>query len=193
MSDTDTQATAPATPTINLAHPFNGHVITVDPRTWTFTASGPEFEGTASAYTMTFSSFEAAKAEINKRVDESARIRAKNITLEARVLDERGERVTITRINRANGEVIGLSTRRFYPDVRWIFNALADLKRLRSEVVVIEKNLKDVQLDRSRTYGRIDAEDYGRKIDALQKEIEEKTAKANAMAEPTPAPEVESA
>lgn len=168
---------------ISLTHSHNGHTITVQPSDWTFHVSGPEFD--EAAYKAVFSSFEAAKAEINRRLDEANRLRARNITLSATVINQLGERVSISRISRQTGDIIGLEKSRYcYPNVWWVIDALKELTRLRVEANTIEQRLKSVAIDRSRAYSRIDADRYGHYIDRLRTEIQEATKKAEAMATP---------
>ena len=157
---------------------YKGHEIYLT-QSWTFRVSGPEFDKTDI-----FETFKAAQEEIDKRVNEAARIEAKNVRVSLRVLNRKGVPVEITGINRRNGEVIGVDGERFYPNVPWVAEAFARVTRIREEMFAIDKKLDGLTMRANRSYGRIESERYTKYISDLEEEVKAMEAKAIALAAP---------
>lgn len=156
------------------------HTITLE-QDWQFSVSGPEFD--ESKYSVRFKSYEAAIAEINKRVEDSERLAAKNVKLDARVSDKNGNIVSITRINRQNGELHGVNAD-VYPAVLWVREALREYSELQKRMLELRQRLVKLEISKSRGYGRIDADDYARVVTQFQRELEEKQQLAREMEKP---------
>lgn len=169
-------------PNLTLIKPYFGHTIKFSAKDWNFSVSGPEFDG--QKYKIAFESFTAAKEEIEKRVTETKKIEAKNVSFNLRVINANGEVQGLTRINRATGELAGLSTREFYPNVDWIREAIRRRERLMAETTELDKAIKPFECRREVSYGRIDAESYARKVEQLKAAFAEKTRLALEAAKP---------
>lgn len=170
---------------------FMRHTIDLQPD-WTFKVSGPEFDADEKRYSLTFKSYEAAKAEITKRVEDAEKLRAKSITLNLRAYDMNGNSIQVEKINRTTGSCA--PGEYIYPQVPWVREALHRRQRLHEEFKALNKSLDEVQVRTSRSFSRIDVDDYGRKVDALREEFKAAETKARQMTEPTPIPQaVESA
>ena len=164
---------------------FRGHTITLNPASWTFTVTGPEFdEDFKLGRTITFSSFSDAQTEISRRVSETEKLQARNLKFEWPVLDQHGNLHTITRIDRRSGDLPNIDGRYVYPYAKWVEQALKRHRDLLTEAEDIRKSLANLQISTARSYSRIEADDYFRKVEALKKEIAEKIAAAQELAKP---------
>jgi hypothetical protein len=162
---------------------YINHKIELNPRSWEFTVSGPEFDDLK--YKMSFKSYQAAREEIEKRVSETNKMAAKNISFSLSVLDANGSNVVVSRINRTTSELSGLTTKQFYPNVSWVREALQKRKALASELKNIENALRPVEMINTLGWGgRIEADSYGRVVEKLNAEFTEKTKIANEAATP---------
>lgn len=159
------------------------HTISVTSE-WTFEVEGPEFD--ASRYKMTFQSLQAAKEEIQKRVSDSNRLAAANIKIDLSLLDEQANIVTVTKINRSDGDLVGVKGTYVYPNTQFVRNLLVQVKRHKEEARKIEETLRPLKINVGRGYGRIKAEDYINTVKYLQRDYNEALAKAKALADPTP-------
>lgn len=163
--------------------PYRNHEIHFEPN-WEFRVTGPEFD--ESKYAIRFASYKAAREEIDKRVDDTERLRARNIKLYVCVLNDHGDPLTITSINRVSGE-IREATSDIYPNVSWIAVALKRKSELTNELRDINSGIERTKINFKRSlFGRIEAERYAHHIDELKKEIDEKTTLANEMQKPQP-------
>ncbi len=158
--------------------PYLGHEITLQPN-WTFSVIGPEFEETNKRYAIQFKSLEDARAEIDKRISDTQKLRLKNIKLDLKLLSDRGEIVEVTKIDRREGNISAGSD--LYPNVPWVSEALKRLNVLRNETNTIEDSLRKIKISHRRGYGRIDADDYPRKVEELILEAKTQTDKAREM------------
>lgn len=164
---------------------FRGHTITLNPTSWTFTVTGPEFDDDAKlGRTITFSSFSDAQTEISRRVSDTEKLQARGLKFEWPVLDQNGNLHTITRIDRRTGDIPNIDGRYIYPYVKWVEQALKRQRDLLTEAGDIRKSLTDLEISVRRSFGRIDAETYFRKVEALKREIAEKIAAAQELAKP---------
>jgi hypothetical protein len=153
------------------------HTISIT-ENWKFSVSGPEFEDDKKRGRETlFASFEDARNEIEKRVTDSAKIRAQGVTLSCPIITSDGKRLTITRIDRRTGEVPDISDSECYPDVPWVFDALHRRKMLYDEIETITSSLRAVRV----STGRIGVEEYPVKVAALDSAVKKATAKAFEM------------
>jgi hypothetical protein len=174
----------------NTIKSFLSHTIELNTNNWEFTVTGPEFSD--DKYKITFASYKAARDEIQKRVDETNRVQAKNTSFQLVVLDANGDRRVIDRVNRATGEANGVVTSEFYPHVDWIRNSLQRKKLIQSELRDINDGLYPFHLNKSvGFYGRIAAERYVPIVEGLKKEFGEKTRLAEEKAKPQEVEKVE--
>jgi hypothetical protein len=151
-----------------------GHIITINAN-WTFSVTGPEFDD--ERYSITFKSLEAAQKEIDARREQTIRVNAASVTLKTLALDENGERIEITRINRTSGKILP-DGQYLYPYVPWVLDALARCKVLRAEIKELSNNLYEVAVTNGRTYGRIDADRYPDVVTKTQQAFTEAKTKA---------------
>jgi hypothetical protein len=160
---------------------YSGHTITLTPN-WDFAVSGPEFDKDESKYSIQFKSLDAAKAEIEKRTSETKKLQAKNVSFELKILNEKGEPKTATRINRQNSELTGtLDTSHFYPNVDWIKEAILRQVKLNQEIHTIDQALRPFRMSKSVGYGRMDAEVYALKVQSITKNFNELVEKAKSQ------------
>lgn len=151
---------------------YHNHKIHLNEQNWEFTVTGPEFDN--QEYCIAFDSYKAARVEIDKRVSDTTRLKARNIKLNLILLDEKGETVNVTRINRRTGE-IDCDTRYLYPNVPWVREALRRWELGRAEARQIEDSVRSLRIERSRSYSHIDTDHYERYIEDLHKSVAEKT------------------
>ena len=186
-TDTTNTATAITNPE-PITREYMGHTITLEPRNWEFTVSGPEFSD--EKYTIQFKSYEAAKAEITKRHSETERLRMRDISLDVTILNDQGVPTRITRINRATGSLIGVKGRTVYPNVIWIRQALETRTKLLAEIDTLERSLgsREIYIQTNRYYSRIEVDRYAHYVDLFQKEVELKTKNAQEAQGPKEVP-----
>jgi hypothetical protein len=172
MTDQENQQTSQETPqeTLNV-RTYSNHKITLESN-WEFTVTGPEFDD--ERYAIMFKSYFAAREEIDKRVADKVALESKNLKFSLTVLDLKGTRIETTSINRRTGALNGVTTKRFFPNVPWIAASLIRLNTLHEEIKQIENALVNLTMETSRSYGRIDAESYGRRILQLKETYNEK-------------------
>lgn len=151
---------------------------------WTFEVEGPEFD--ASRYKMTFQSVQAAEDEISKRVADANKLAAQNVKIDLRLLGEDGTAVVVTRINRTDGDLVGVKGRYVYPHTQFVRNLLLKALQLKQELRAVDDQLTTVRISVGRGYGRIKAEDYLGTVKSLQRDYDAALEKAKALAEPTP-------
>ena len=155
-----------------MEHVFLDHTIKLTDD-FKFTVEGLLFHGD-SLIGRTFDSFVAAKREIELRVSLARKTNLRKLSI--RVLNEQGEVIEITGINRTKGTVTDQDE--FYPKVDWISETLRKKTELQTQLAVINTRLRQVQLKSRRTYGRLEANKYDDYIDELETELAEKTKKA---------------
>jgi len=167
---------------------YNSHLISLKSN-WEFAVTGPEFDD--AKYVISFKSLTDAKSEIDKRVSETQKLAAKNVSFSALVLDANGTPKRIEKIDRRTSEVLNIETRSFYPNIEWIKEALQRRTQLVSTIKTIDDALKDFQLSKTVGYGRIDAENYAQKVQSLKNDLKEKTAQAQQYKKIEPVPQVQ--
>lgn len=168
---------------------YMNHAIEVRPD-FRFQVSGPEFgDDNRRLHERLFDSYAGATAEIERRVEASAKADLGNIRLNLVLLNEAGEPIQVTRINRMTGRLNGFNdlNKQAYPNVAWVREALVRVNRLRNEVREIDKRLAELQLpvDRSSWGGRIEAAEYAHRVKQLESQVAEATQKAREMQEPS--------
>jgi hypothetical protein len=156
-----------------LSRTYHNHKIEFHPSDLKFHVSGPEFEHFKESY-CTFPSFDEARSQIDKLVDDAAKFKAQNSKFEARVCDEHGNLTTITGINRSTGRIQGVDTRYIYPDVEWVVTDLRRYDVLWTELKQIENRISPLRINTGQTSSRIAADDYPRRLEALSKSLNEK-------------------
>lgn len=162
-----------------LVRTYRNHTITFDPSDMRFHVSGPEFEQYKEIY-CTFPSFEDTKTRIDIEVNAAEKIALQNLQFEHRVVDEHGKIITITRIDRRSGDVSGVDTKYLFPNIMWLRLAIEKATALKQEYNALEDSITQYRIAKSRSYNRIDAEEYSRRIKSLQDEITKKTELAQA-------------
>src|SRR5215469_15388543 len=130
---------AEAMPMSETKREIHGHTVTLDSDSLMFVVDGPEFTSDTPVSKRTFHSLADAKQAVIKAVNDAeiAAISASKLVLQ--VLNERGEPVTVTKINRRNGMMAGLeeSGRYCYPNIAQLqplvaalYNAIREHHRL---------------------------------------------------------------
>jgi hypothetical protein len=150
---------------------YRNHTITIGDD-WTFSVIGPEFDN--KGHTIRFNSFQSAREEIEKRVDETAKVDAQNITMGVTLIGLDGEVKRFNRINRRSGNLdpdIG----KFYPNLPPVASLIGELAGLNHRAKEISSFLSKIEINNSRAYQTISADDYARKVAALKQEVAEKT------------------
>lgn len=142
-----------------------------------FHVTGPEFEKLKTEYCI-FPSFDEARVRIDKEADDSLRMKAKNLQFDETVLTENGDEATITKINRNDGNINGIEGHFIYPNIPWVAAALKRKIALRAELNEIESRISDLNISISRSYGRISADEYLKKVEYLLEAISKKREQA---------------
>jgi hypothetical protein len=163
---------------------YRGHKIELSSVDFKFHITGPDFEQYKAEYT-TFPSFDEARARIDTEVDGNEKLRAKNLVFREIVLDETGQKVEITGINRATGD-LKVEGRYVYPSVGWVQTDLQRSFQLKKELKTIQVRLEPLRVTVSRSYSRISAEEYPEKIEQLKKALDENKAAAQQSSESEP-------
>ena len=153
--------------TSTLSRNYRQHKIEFSPADLKFHVTGPEFEKLKETCCI-FPSFDEAKISIDKAAD------AKNFKFNATVIDEDGSQQTITGISRTTGSIVGATGRSVYPNLDWIATDLQRRTQIQEEMNQIDKKLHGLDVSIQRAYGRIDADEYPRKLDALTISLNEK-------------------
>lgn len=154
-----------------ITRTYMRHTVELQPD-WTFKAIGPEFDETR--YAITFKSFTDACTEIEKRVSDSNKIAASKIQLDILALDDTGNLVKITKINRREGDI----ECDIYPNVQRVRHALAERNRLVAALKEQNDFLNTVKVKKSRCYRRIEVESYPFHVKELIDAFEKATALA---------------
>lgn len=169
----------------------HGHTVTVNPDSFVFTVSGPQFEDGKSQYDAIFRSAEQAKDEIEKRIAaaEKQAVATRRVSLPA--LDATtAEAITIRGVNRTDSTVLGAKDAEglpfdFFPRVAWIERALLVRKDLKKRMAAIDAQLGPFGMRANVGYGRIAPYRYDAKTAGLEAEFSRK-AQAAIAAEPKP-------
>jgi hypothetical protein len=163
----DTQSNNP------LSRNYRNHKIDFNPDDLKFHVSGPEFEQYKEHY-CTFPSYDEAKAKIDSEVSATEKITIQNIVFEEHIVDQKGQILTITRIDRRTGDIANIDTQYFFPNVPWLRTTIQRATELKKEFTELETQLSKYRIHKSRYHSRIDADDYPRRIKSLQDEITNK-------------------
>lgn len=163
-----------------VSRTYRGHTIEFHPPDLRFHVLGPEFKSKS----LSFPSFDEARAKVDIEVDSTERVRAKNIKFSETILTEDGERQEITAIDRRDAILKGVSGKYVYPNLDVVASVLARKSELQKELNKLNRFLETIHIATVRGYSRIDPEDYPKKIKALQTEINEKTELARTTPDP---------
>jgi len=162
-----------------------GHTITFDPETYLFVVEGPEYEG-CSAKDCRFQSYADARADIKRRSDESATVKAKAVKLDLAVVIEDGTVGRVERIDRRNSLLTGsFSSSRViyvYPDLPWVREAIRRQIEFRETAQNLERIA--IKVDRGWGSGGMSGPAALAALERVSKEYEEKLKMARNMAEP---------
>lgn len=153
---------------------YRNHEIKITPD-FTFQIDGPEI--TKSQSQIYFPSATEAKLAIDKAILLSEAEKTSNF--KAWIRDSKGNQTQIFGIDRRSGKVKGVESGYIYPDVKWIAEALIEREKLASKLKELNSKLYPFQISTEITYGRIDAEDYSRKLLQLENAIKTRTEEAN--------------
>ena len=107
-------------------------------------------------------------------VEDAIKARAKNVVLDEIVLNESGERIRITAINRQTGQIKEVNDKYIYPNLTWVADALKRMNHLNTEAKELYNLLSSLQISSQRVHGRISTDDYGLRVDRLRQTINEK-------------------
>lgn len=166
---------------------FMNHEITLRDD-FRFEIIGPEFDpDPRRTHDRLFDSFIAAKAEIESRIESSAKAGLKQVVMSSQLLNQKGSLVTVTGINRSTGRIsnFGELESKAYPNVTWVREALIRQAVIQAELQLLADRLHKVTISTSRkSYGRIEATEYKSKIEQLQREISEAVKLAQELAGP---------
>lgn len=164
---------------------YRGFEISLDTKDWQFWIEGefPSVDIKGDQWDgQHFESLKAAKAAIDKHYDAEGKVEAKKITIALKVVDNNGEPMTITGLNRATGkpkvEARPASNSPtydgdyVYPDVPWIAAAVKRLLALQKEAATLSNQLHKYRVRVGASYDRqIAAERYVGRIKRLQEEL----------------------
>lgn len=188
MSDTETKTLELAEndpdevrlPSISV----NGHTIQLTP-TWTFCVTGPEMSGfRGEGYT--YPTYTEAVAAINKAVELKAKTKALNYS--RIILDSDGALITTIGFNRSDGDLKlagnARSGRVVFPNVPWLAEKLKHRAKLAAEINDIDDEIQDFAVRAThRVYRGLSADEYNKRLQAFDAELDKATAGAVAKGE----------
>jgi hypothetical protein len=141
-----------------------------------FKVTGPLVEGI-------FYEYDKATAKIDDATAAHEAQSRKRISVV--VLDERGDKQTITGIHASTGRVLGLKTERFgnagfYPDVEWVGKTLREIVEHEKTISMLRQTIGTFRMTALSDYGREGKLPHAVKVDRLAELIEAKTREAQA-------------
>lgn len=156
------------------AKDYNGHKIFLTDD-YHFRAEGPAIDKDDE---HNYSSLRQAEGAIDEAVQLEKVQKVRERTTKVLVLDEGGEAVLITGINRSTRQLTGLKRDRnnyVYPTTPWIRQALIELEKLEANVRSRQAQLRPFGIDAKRGYGRLTASEYDDVVSRFEKEVEKNT------------------